>query len=90
MAESLEFIVDECDAGQRLDLFLTRRSGLTRARTQRLIEDGRVLANGHPQKPRHAVVSPKFLLSSLGLNEVQWRKKCGVTVCSSVARRGAS
>jgi 23S rRNA pseudouridine1911/1915/1917 synthase len=56
MAESLEFIVDECDAGQRLDLFLTRRSGLTRARIQRLIEDGRVLTNGHPQKPRHAVV----------------------------------
>ena len=56
MADAHEFIVDECDAGQRLDLFLTRRSGLTRARIQRLIEDGRVLANGHPQKPRHAVV----------------------------------
>ncbi len=57
MADAHEFIVDECDAGQRLDLFLTRRSGLTRARIQRLIEDGRVLSNGHPQKPRHAVVS---------------------------------
>jgi 23S rRNA pseudouridine1911/1915/1917 synthase len=56
MADAHEFTVDESDLGQRLDVFLTRRSGLTRARIQRLIEDGRVLVSGHPQKPRHAVV----------------------------------
>ena len=56
MTDAHEFIVDERDGGQRLDVFLTRRSGLTRARIQRLIEDGRVLVSGHPQKPRHAVV----------------------------------
>ncbi len=51
-----EFLVGEREGGQRLDVFLTRRSGLARARVQRLIEDGRVLVNAHPQKARHAVV----------------------------------
>jgi 23S rRNA pseudouridine1911/1915/1917 synthase len=56
MAEQLrEFIVAERDAGQRLDAFLARVSGLSRARVQRLIQDGQVLAGGHPQKPHHRV-----------------------------------
>ena len=50
-----EFIVSQIDAGQRLDVFLTGASGLSRARIQRLIADGHVLVGGRPQKPRHRV-----------------------------------
>jgi len=39
------------DAGERLDRFLARASGLSRARIQRLIDDGEVLVDGHPAKP---------------------------------------
>ena len=55
MAESHEFIVDEGDAGQRLDVFLARASGLSRARIQRLIADGQVRVAGRSQKSRYAV-----------------------------------
>ncbi len=50
-----EFIVTQTDAGRRLDVYLSRASGLSRARVQRLIESGHVLVGGHPQKPRHRV-----------------------------------
>jgi 23S rRNA pseudouridine1911/1915/1917 synthase len=53
--EMREFLVPPDAAGQRLDVFLARVSGLSRARVQRLIEDGQVLAAGHPEKPRHRV-----------------------------------
>ena len=56
MADQLqEFTVADREAGQRLDAFLARRSGLSRARVQRLIEDGHVLVAGHPQKSHHRV-----------------------------------
>ena len=50
-----EFIVTQADAGKRLDVFLSAASGLSRARVQRLIQDGHVLVGGHPQKPRHRI-----------------------------------
>ena len=50
-----EFIVTRAGAGQRLDVFLSGASGLSRARVQRLIEGGHVLVGGRPQKPRHRV-----------------------------------
>ena len=50
-----EFIVTRAEAGQRLDVFLSGASGLSRARVQRLIEGGHVLVGGRPQKPRHPV-----------------------------------
>lgn len=56
-----EFIVSQADAGQRLDLFLARVSGLSRARVQRLIADGHVLVAGHPQKPRHRVMTGEHI-----------------------------
>lgn len=52
-----EFVVTRAEAGERLDAFLARVSGLSRARIQRLIADGNVLASGHPQKPRHRVTA---------------------------------
>ncbi len=50
-----EFIVDQGGGGQRLDVFLSGASGLSRARVQQLIASGHVLVGGHPQKPRHRV-----------------------------------
>jgi len=50
-----EYVVTQAQAGERLDAYLARASGLSRARIQRLIEGGHVLVGGHPQKPRHRV-----------------------------------
>ncbi len=50
-----EFVVTAAQAGVRLDAWLARVSGLSRARVQRLIADGQVLVGGHPQKARHRV-----------------------------------
>jgi 23S rRNA pseudouridine1911/1915/1917 synthase len=48
---SITFTVPEEDAGTRLDAFLTSRiEGWSRARLQRLIEDGDVLVNGRAAK----------------------------------------
>lgn len=55
MPDARQFIVDAADVGRRLDVFLARASGLSRARVQELIERGAVLVEGHPQKPRHAL-----------------------------------
>lgn len=46
-----EYLVRDREEGQRLDVFLAQRSGLSRARIQRLIADGQVLLDGHPAKP---------------------------------------
>ena len=50
-----EFVVTRAEAGERLDAYVARVSGLSRARVQRLIADGHVLVGGHPQKSRHRV-----------------------------------
>jgi 23S rRNA pseudouridine1911/1915/1917 synthase len=55
MPDVRQFIVDAADAGQRLDVFVARVSGLSRARVQGLIEAGSVRVADHPQKPRYAV-----------------------------------
>jgi 23S rRNA pseudouridine1911/1915/1917 synthase len=56
MAEQLkEFIVPAATAGERLDVFLAHASGLSRARVQRLIEDGHVLVGGRSPKAGHRI-----------------------------------
>jgi len=51
---SLTFTVLEEDAGTRLDAFLAARiEGWSRARLQRLIEEGDVLVNGRSSKPSY-------------------------------------
>ena len=50
-----QFVVPPAEAGERLDAFLARVSGLSRARVQRLMGDGLVLVDGSPEKPRHRV-----------------------------------
>lgn len=50
----LSFTVAPADAGERLDAFLAARvEGWSRARLQRLIEDGDVLVNGRAAKPSY-------------------------------------
>jgi 23S rRNA pseudouridine1911/1915/1917 synthase len=51
--EHRQYVIPPAAAGERLDAFLARVSGLSRARVQRLIEDGLVLVDGRPEKPRH-------------------------------------
>ena len=47
--ETLEFLVEAGNAGQRLDRFLAERElGLTRNALQQLIEEGYALCNGQP------------------------------------------
>ncbi len=43
-----DMVIDESDAGQRLDQALSRLSGLSRARVQQLIRDGMVSLNDQP------------------------------------------
>jgi 23S rRNA pseudouridine1911/1915/1917 synthase len=50
-----EFVVTRAEAGERLDAYLARVSGLSRARIQRLIAGGHILAGGLPQKSHHRV-----------------------------------
>ncbi|MGE5850008.1 MAG: RluA family pseudouridine synthase [Candidatus Methylomirabilota bacterium] len=50
-----EFVVTRAESGERLDAYLARVSGFSRARIQRLIADGHVLVGGHPQKSHHRV-----------------------------------
>ena len=45
------FTADAAAAGQRLDVFLARAAGLTRARAQRLIAGGNTLLGGRAAKP---------------------------------------
>jgi 23S rRNA pseudouridine1911/1915/1917 synthase len=50
-----EFVAADTDRGQRLDVFVARVSGLSRARVQALLGAGRVLVNGLARKPRHQI-----------------------------------
>jgi 23S rRNA pseudouridine1911/1915/1917 synthase len=53
-AETLSFRVAESEAGERLDAYLAARiEDWSRARLQRLIEDGDVLVNLHTAKPSY-------------------------------------
>jgi len=64
----VEFEVEEDDAGDRLDVFLARRSsGLSRARAKRMIEEGSVLVDGRRMRKSY-VVAPgdRITLESLG------------------------
>jgi len=47
--------------GQRLDVFVSGVSGLSRARVQRLIDEGHVLVGGRPQKAHHRVGAGEWI-----------------------------
>ncbi|MFN3396025.1 MAG: RluA family pseudouridine synthase [Thermodesulfovibrionales bacterium] len=50
-----ELTVEESGKGQRIDLYLTKRTGLTRSKIQRLINEGYVLVNGERVKQNYKV-----------------------------------
>lgn len=52
MGEVLEFTVGPDSGSERLDILLARASGLSRAKVQRLIEQGHVLVDGQVKKAR--------------------------------------
>ncbi|MDT7604010.1 MAG: rRNA synthase [Acidobacteriota bacterium] len=53
-AETLTFMVDEADAGARLDAYLAARVALvSRTRLKQIIDDGEVLVAGRAAKPSH-------------------------------------
>jgi 23S rRNA pseudouridine1911/1915/1917 synthase len=57
-SEILSFRVSESDAGARLDAYLSAQiNDWSRARLQRLIEDGDVLVNAHTAKPSYKLRS---------------------------------
>jgi 23S rRNA pseudouridine1911/1915/1917 synthase len=56
-AETRELVADATAAGVRLDLYLSRVTGLPRSQIQRLIEATRVLVDGRPMKSS-AVIRP--------------------------------
>jgi 23S rRNA pseudouridine1911/1915/1917 synthase len=55
--EHRQFVVPPAGSGERLDTFLARVSGLSRARVQRLMEGGFVLVDGNPEKPRRRLAA---------------------------------
>jgi 23S rRNA pseudouridine1911/1915/1917 synthase len=54
-SEPHAFRVEAGDAGERLDVALAAHAGLSRAATQRLIEQGLVLVDGAPARKRHVL-----------------------------------
>ena len=65
MPDVRQYIVDPAGVGQRLDVFLARVSGLSRARVQMLIEDGAALVAGRTQKPRYPVRAGDLVLLTI-------------------------
>ncbi len=55
MNEVLSLTVGEDEAGPRLDQYLARRLGLSRARLQKLLKSGLVTLNGRPAAASHRV-----------------------------------
>jgi 23S rRNA pseudouridine1911/1915/1917 synthase len=61
-AEVRRFVVDEADAGKRLDAFLAEKlTNLSRARLQRLIESGDVLIDERTAKSSHKVRAAQII-----------------------------
>ena len=54
---SSEYVVARGAAGERLDLFVARAAGLTRAQVQRLIAGGHVTIGGRPRKASRPVAA---------------------------------
>lgn len=48
-----EFIVDISNKGERIDLYLTKKTGLTRSKIQRLINEGYILVNDKQVKQNY-------------------------------------
>jgi 23S rRNA pseudouridine1911/1915/1917 synthase len=62
------FVVQVSEAGERLDMFLAKKTGITRSQIQKLIEKGNVLAGGSTVKPNYKV-KVKDLISLIILED---------------------
>jgi 23S rRNA pseudouridine1911/1915/1917 synthase len=62
------FVVQVSEAGERLDMFLARKTRITRSQIQKLIEKGNVLAGGSTVKPNYKV-KVKDLISLIILED---------------------
>jgi 23S rRNA pseudouridine1911/1915/1917 synthase len=63
-----DFVVQVSEEGERLDMFLAKKTGITRSQIQKLIEKGNVLAGGSTVKPNYKV-KVKDLISLIILEE---------------------
>lgn len=61
----LRFCVSPSDANQRLDVYLSARSQISRSQVQRLIEEGRVLLEGKPWRKYQRVKPGEMAILSL-------------------------
>ena len=53
--DTLRQVVEPVQSGSRLDQFLARQLGWSRARLQKLVKSGRVLVNGEPRPASYRV-----------------------------------
>ena len=49
------YVVEKCDTGSRLDVFISAVCEMSRSAAARLIESGDVTVNGRPSQKRYAV-----------------------------------
>jgi 23S rRNA pseudouridine1911/1915/1917 synthase len=49
----IRFVASESDVGERVDVVLARRAGVTRVRAQRALRNGLVLVDGRAARPSH-------------------------------------
>jgi len=55
------FVVQVSEVGERLDMFLTKKTGITRSQIQKFIEKGNVLVGGSTVKPNYKVKANDLL-----------------------------
>ncbi len=66
---SQEFVITDAEKGERVDLFLSRKSSLTRSRIQQLIRDGSVLVNGQRVKQNYRLKESDVIIMSIPSEE---------------------
>ncbi|MFN3479493.1 MAG: RluA family pseudouridine synthase [Thermodesulfovibrionales bacterium] len=66
-----ELNVEESEKGQRIDLYLTKRTGLTRSKVQRLIREGYILVNGEKVKQNYKVKENNKIKINIPSEEIE-------------------
>lgn len=66
-----ELTVEESEKGQRIDLYLTNRTGLTRSKVQRLIREGYILVNGERVKQNYKVKETNKIMINIPSEEIE-------------------
>ena len=60
-SEVISFVVEGAEVGERVDLVLARRTGLTRVLARRAVEEGSVQAGGAVVKPSHRLTAGELV-----------------------------